>query len=144
MQPQQQNQSICTDRLDAGVRLHAKARKAGTKVEWSLDFKNPPAKGSKAEVKLEKASGGHDIVIRLIPTQGLDIRFKTSDPIWVSEKSQCPPPPGVCTDQITIVDCDDNELRIHDCNNGLPRNLTYQLNFVGADGLDPMIRNGGK
>ncbi len=143
MQPQQQNQSSCTVGGEADVRLHAKARKAGSKIEWSLGFKNPPAKGSKAEVKLEKASGGHDIVIRLIPTQGLDISFQTSDPIWVSEDSECPPPPGICTDQITIVDCIDNQLRIHDRNDGSPRSLTYQLNFIGADGLDPMIRNGG-
>ncbi len=143
MQPQQQNQSSCTVGGNLDVRLHAKARKAGENVDWSLDFKNPPANGSKAQVTLDKASGGCDIIIRLIPTQGLDIGFQTSDPIWVSEGSQCPPPPGIGTDQITIVDCTDNELRIHDLNDGPARDLTYQLNFIGANALDPMIRNGG-
>ena len=140
-QQQAQDQGIGSKTIPA-VHLHAKAREAGCGIEWSLDFKNPPDNGSKAVVDLPKGSGGHDIVIRLIATQGLDIAFDTSDPIWVSEGNACPPPAGINSDQITLGPCSDTQLRIHD-SNSRECVLTYQLNFVGADPLDPMIRNGG-
>lgn len=126
------------------INLFAKAKREGKGVAWDLGFQNPPEQ-SKARVDLPKKSGAHEIVFHLVATQGLDIRFDTADPIWVCETGQCPPPKGINTDQITILSCVANLLRIRDSNDGPERILTYQLNFVGEDAspLDPEIKNGG-
>jgi hypothetical protein len=125
------------------VQLHAKAREMNGVIEWSLDFANPPATGSKAEVRLGKGSGPHDIVFHLSATHGLNISFDNQNPIWVSEGTQCPPSPGVNSDQIEILDVAHRKLRIRD-SNSRECTLIYQLNFIGAEPLDPRIRNGGR
>ena len=55
------------------------------------------------------------------------------------------PPKGVISHQIHSIDIKDNGARLEfkDKNKGMPRTLTYQLNFDGADPLDPVIQNGG-
>lgn len=126
------------------VRLFAKASRDGKGTEWKLGFRNPPEQ-SKAPIDLPAKSGAHEIVFHLLATEGLDIRFDPNDPIWVEEGTNCPPSPGIHTDQIKVDSCTHNLLRILDRNDGPARTLTYQLNFVGADAqpLDPEIRNGG-
>lgn len=122
--------------------LHVRAREVNGQIEWDLDDKSPPDQG-KISVDLLPDSGEHEIVIHLVATQGLKIDWKTSDPIWVSEGTACPPPEGICSDQIRDVTCVGNKLSFKDANDGAPRTLTYQLNFVGAGPCDPEIRNGG-
>jgi len=124
------------------MNVHLKARRENGRIEWDVDFKSPPDNG-KVMIDLPNKSGAHDIVFHLVPTQGLNISFNTCDPIWVDENAQCPPPPGINSDQIGVEDCKDRKLTIRDANSGPGRDLTYQLNFVGVDPCDPVIRNGG-
>ena len=125
------------------VQLHAKAREVCGAVEWSLGFDKHPANGARVEVELKKGSGARDIIFHISPSHGLDISFDSKDPIWVGEGGECPPSPGINTSQIQVMEVTHKKLRIHDLNNE-KCDLTYQLNFVGADPLDPMIRNGGR
>lgn len=124
------------------MNIHVKARPEAGGIEWDVDFKGPPDRG-KVTIDLPAESGGHDIVFHLVATQGLDISFNESDPIWVSEGQQCPPSSGINSTQISVSEIKDKKLTIHDKNNGPAVNLVYQLNFVGAPPCDPVIRNGG-
>lgn len=124
------------------INLFAKASKSPNGVEWLLDLRNPPVQ-SKARVDLAPHSGEHEIVVHLLATQGLEIGFDTTDPIWVCEGQQCPPPRGINTQQISVLSCTGNKLTLRDKNEGDACTLTYQLNFTGACALDPEIRNGG-
>ncbi len=121
--------------------LHAKPHKEDGKVEWSLDFKADPPRGSKAEIRLKPCSGSHEIVIHLVKAPG--IRFDTRKPIWVIKDGPCPPPADSTSSQIRVVSCEDKKLVIRDSNDGPACDLAYQLNFIGAPPFDPMIRNGG-
>lgn len=144
MTEQRQDLHMAQTRSDPGktVNLFAMATRSGKTVDWKLGFQNPPEQ-SKARVDLPAKSGPHEIIVHLVATQGLDIDFDTTDPIWVTESGQCPPPNGVNSDQIIVASCTRNLLRFVDKNDGPARTLTYQLNFTGAPALDPEIRNGG-
>lgn len=125
------------------INLFAKATQKNGGLDWDLGFHNPPENG-KAKVDLPANSGEHRIHIHLVPTGGVDVAFNTGDPIWVVEGTTCPPPNGSKSDQVSVKRCTQHLLEIHDKNDGAPRTLTYQLNFVGAAPLDPQIQNGGK
>ncbi|MEJ7776042.1 MAG: hypothetical protein WKF52_01355 [Sphingomicrobium sp.] len=110
-------------------------------VEWALDFERDPPRNSKAEVVLKPKSGAARIIFHLVQAPG--IRFDTRSPIWVIKDGPCPPPKDSTHSEIRVVECHDKMLIIHDSNDGKACDLVYQLNFIGAKGLDPMIRNGG-
>jgi hypothetical protein len=59
----------------------------------------------------------------------------------------CPPTPGVTTDQLNVTGCTADQLSTTNANDGRPRELRYQLNFIASDGsrstCDPIIDNGG-
>lgn len=141
MEQSRANESEPSMSRNPPIVLHAKPHDVEGEVEWSLDFTPDPPRGIKAEVCLPKGSGGHNIIIHLVGAPG--IRFHAADPIWVVKDGPCPPPANSSSAQIRVVDCEDKKLVLFDSNDGRACNLAYQLNFVGAEPFDPMIRNGG-
>jgi len=113
----------------------------------AIDFEIDGVKAKHAQMKLDKGSGEHALDFMLLDQTGRDLRFNEKDPIWVGEDCPCPPPQGINSDQIRVVDCRAGRLSTVNANNGRERELRYQLNFVAGDGsaadCDPIIRNGG-
>lgn len=142
MENEPQNQCDPSPGANPPVQLHAKPYKVNGTIEWGLGFGKDPAPGSRQEVDLPNRSGEHRIVVHLVcgPT---GVKFDIKDPIWVCDTGTCPPPEGSKSAQIAVCDCTDFKLTLIDKNKGDPCVLTYQLNFIGAKPLDPMIRNGG-
>lgn len=122
--------------------LHAQAHDVNGTVEWGLGFHPAPPAKFKVNLDLARRSGGHKVIIHLAGNTN-NIRFNQADPIWVCETGACPPPKGSKSTQIEDIQCNANMLTFFDRNAGQECVLTYQLNFIGADPLDPMIRNGG-
>jgi hypothetical protein len=113
----------------------------------AIDFDVDGVKPNQAELKLDKGSGQHEINFVLDDQTGKGVRFNSDDPIWVDEDAPCPPTPGVTTDQLTVTGCTADMLSTTNANEGRPRQLRYQLNFIANDGsrpsCDPIIDNGG-
>ena len=112
-----------------------------------IDFEIDGVKAKHAQMKLDKDSGEHALDFMLQDLTGKGLRFDDQDPIWVGEDCPCPPPQGINSDQLRVVDCKGGRLSALNANNGRERELRYQLNFVAKDGskadCDPIIRNGG-
>lgn len=121
--------------------LYAEPSAVAGGVQWRLDFENPPMKAN-VLVDLPHKAPGRDIIFNLVGGCGF-VRFDTDDPIWVHKGQKCPPPDCSKDQQISVKDCSPTKLTIHDKNDGPPCVLTYQLNFIGAEPLDPEIKNGG-
>lgn len=134
---QQTQPGVSTD--GPPITLFAKATPSNGGVEWALGDQNPPS--GKYRVDLPKGAPGRKIVIHLVATEGLDIKFNTKDPVWAGETG-CPPPEGGESDQLEFVECGDRKLTLFNPNS---RECTiyYQMNFIGAEPFDPEIRNGG-
>jgi hypothetical protein len=113
----------------------------------NVDFDVDGVSAKHSRLKLPKDSGKHDITFMLHDQTDRGLRFDTGDPIWVDEDGPCPPSPGVSSDQLNIGDCMPDRLSAINANDGRPRELRYQLNFIGGDGkretCDPIIENGG-
>jgi hypothetical protein len=113
----------------------------------AIDFEIDGVKAKHAQMKLDKGSGKHELDFMLQDQTGKGLRFDERDPIWVGEDCPCPPPQGINSDQMTVVDCNGGRLSTVNANSGRERELRYQLNFVADDGskadCDPIIRNGG-
>lgn len=99
----------------------------------------PPAKvahGSGADFKFVITGAG---------TQ--NITFANTDPIWVSPDTgtgASPTASGINTNQIIdVTGAGRKVLKFTDINIDPAVDLTYQLNFTGANPLDPIIQNGG-
>lgn len=124
--------------------LHAMAHDVAGAIEWGLGINPGPPARFTVNLDLAKKSGPYKIIIHLAGNAN-GIKFNTTDPIWVCETGNCPPPAGSTSAQIEDIQCNDNMLTFNDTNDGPECVLTYQLNFVGkgAVPLDPMIRNGG-
>lgn len=118
-------------------------------IVWTLDDKKNGKKGERKKVDLPKDSGEWSFKIRLDDDTPYGLKFDPSDPIWIAETNNCPPPPGINTDQIYDVDVNGQKtLTFRDRNCGDAVDLKYQLNFLTSDNqraepLDPDIRNGG-
>jgi hypothetical protein len=112
-----------------------------------LDFEIDGVKAERSKMKLDKDSGAHAIDFEFKDRTGLGLRFDNSDPIWVGEDCPCPPPQGVNSHQLAVVECVSQRLSKINQNSGHAREIRYQLNFVAADGsranCDPVITNGG-
>ena len=121
--------------------LYAEPTPVSGGVEWRLGFSNPPLKGA-VSIDLPHKTPGRDIEFNLVGNLGF-IRFDTTDPIWVHNGQKCPPPKLSKDPQISVKSVSDKQLTIYDRNDGPKCTLTYQLNFIGAQGLDPEIKNGG-
>ena len=141
MNERAQEQSSQPRTSNPPVVLHAKLSDVNGTPVWGLGFNPDPPPRTHVEVDLPKGSGGHDVIIHLAGNAP-GVRFNTDDPIWVDESEQCPPGKGSTSEQITDIDCKNRTLTFHD-KNSRGCTLTYQLNFIGAEPLDPMIRNGG-
>jgi hypothetical protein len=121
--------------------------KATTDETGAVDFEVDGVKAKHARLKLDKDSGEHPIEFELHDHSGRNLKFDSSDPIWVGEDCPCPPAQGINSDQITVSDCSDQKLNTLNSNSGRARELRYQLNFVAGDGAalncDPVMENGG-
>lgn len=125
------------------VVLHCKGTRNGASIAWSLDATGGPPSGKIAKIEVPHDSGKCETTIHLTVTGGGgDVSFNKDDPIWVAQGS-CPPPKGINTDQIVDVDPANKKLVFTNLNCGGPKVLVYQLNFMGAQPLDPEIKNGG-
>lgn len=124
------------------VKITASALADGT-IGWDIDGKKP----KDSRITLGAGSGKHQLDFRLKDDAEGGLAFNVDDPIWVGEDCPCPPPQGLNTDQIEVVDCSPGKLSVIDSNSGRARELRYQLNFISADGrpakCDPVITNGG-
>lgn len=125
--------------------IEVKAKAIGSSIDWEVDGKKP----DEAKLKLDKDSGGHEIIFDLdadgaLKSRGL--RFNCAYPIFVSENTATCPTSGV-DDQINVLECSPGKLKVFDKNTGVAKMLRYQLNFVEENGAapvcDPIIENGG-
>jgi hypothetical protein len=112
-------------------------------IDWDIDGKKP----HESRVDFEKGSGPHRIKFKLHDRTNRNLRFDASNPIWDHKSEAGCPAAGSNSDQIEIVDCNDNQLTILNRNSGEACTLHYQLNFRGEDGsaepVDPIFKNGG-
>ena len=125
------------------MNVKVKAERSGDGIEWTIDGKKP-----KASVhSFGRKTGPHVLHFHLDDRTDLGLRFD-EDPIWAHEndEQQCPPP-GINTDQLQVSSVAPGKLSLHNRNDGPPRTLHYQLNFVDESGaarqVDPVIKNGG-
>jgi hypothetical protein len=112
-----------------------------------IDFEVDGKKAKDSRLKLDKNSGVHSIDFDLHDQTGRQLQFNTGDPIWAGDDVPCPPAPGLNSDQLAVAGCVPQSLTVTNSNNGSPRDVRYQLNFVdaagGAQSCDPIIENGG-
>lgn len=126
-----------------GKNIRVEARADGGLIDWEIDGKK--AKDSK--IDFEKDSGPVTVEFKLQDTTGRQLRFDTTDPIWVHENDagQCPPNRAT-DDQIQVQTCDDKTLTLIN-KNEKESTLRYQLNFVDKadqrEPCDPEFKNGG-
>jgi hypothetical protein len=124
--------------------VKVRAESVDGRVEWTIDGKKP----HKSVISCPRKSGPHTVNFHLDDETGLGLSFQ-NDALWVheNEAGQCPPGTGILTDQISISSVKPGKLTISNSNEGAPRTLQYQLNFVDANGasvsVDPCIKNGG-
>jgi hypothetical protein len=129
----------------------------GTKVEftakvqdgalvWEADDK--PAKHH--ETKVDHGAKPEEIEFRIKShksAKDLKLRIDCSRPFQVAVDNGHCPPAGIDTDQIEVLSCDVDSVKVRDLNTGPEQTLRYQLNVVDKDGnpqhCDPIIRNGG-
>lgn len=113
-------------------------------IAWSIDGKKP----HQSVLDCPSKSGAHTINFHLDDATGSGLQF-SEDPFWVHENDtgDCPPQSGVNSDQIAVSAVKSGKLSISNANQGAPRTLQYQLNFIDSAGrpqtVDPCIKNGG-
>ena len=121
----------------------AEIRPDATKKKWKLkyDGKEGSDPGTYPVIEAEEEEGPHLIVFSIKDGQG--VTFSEKDPIWVHEGAASPTQPGL-HDQIPAWRVRDSgkKLVVFDWNDQKV-DLSYRLNFNGADPLDPIIKNGG-
>lgn len=114
-------------------------------IASTIDGKKP----HKSVLNCPARTGPHEIRFKLDDNSSSGLQFAPRDAFWVheNEAGECPPATGLSTDQISISSVKPGKLTISNANEGLPRTLQYQLNFVDAKGVtcfvDPCIKNGG-
>jgi len=114
------------------------------KIDWSIDSKRP----HESVLSFPRRSGPHTINFHLDDATGKGLQFH-EDPLWIheNEAGECPAQTGIGTDQIGVKSVKSGKLTISNTNEGPPRTLQYQLNFVDSNGVpcsvDPCIKNGG-
>ena len=110
---------------------------------WTIDYDGNLGNGHSDPypiVKAKKDEGPHFVVFKIHDSP--NVTFSPSDPIWVSAAGK--PPPQSTDPQIGGWQVKDagKTLVVFDWNTQAVE-LDYQLNFVGARPLDPVIQNGG-
>ena len=131
--------------MGTDVKFTAKLDAAGA-VVWEVGGK--PAKDH--ETKIDKGAKPEkiDFLIESDPSvEQLELRIDSNSPFEVGVDNGNCPPNGDPTDQIEVLSCDSDRVRIRDLNTGPAQTLRYQLNVVDKDGnahpCDPIILNGG-
>ncbi len=128
---------------DAGgtsLNLICKGRQNGPAIQWTLTRPDGANAGS---VDCPRGTGPWNVRIGLVPPEGVNLTYRTNDPIWAGENG-CPPAPGINTPQISNVSLlDPMTLTFVDNNTGAACDVTYQLNFSDGTAFDPVFRNGG-
>ena len=124
--------------------VKVKAETVSTGTSWTIDGKKP----QQSVISIGAKTGSHTLDFKLNDQTDRELRFNTSDPIWVHEtEDDVCPKAGISTDQVCVASCDNKRLTITDENSGIARTLHYQLNFLDTDGnavsVDPVIKNGG-
>jgi hypothetical protein len=124
--------------------VKVRAESVGENIEWTIDGKKP----HQSIISCPPKSGSHTVNFHLDDQTGRGLAFQ-EDALWIheNESGECPPHSGILTDQISISSIKPGKLTISNSNDGAPRTLQYQLNFVDANGascsVDPCIKNGG-
>src|SRR6476660_6665748 len=114
-------------------------------IAWTIDGKKPRM----SVLNCPSRTGPHEIRFKLDDNTSSGLQFVQGDAFWVheNEAGKCPPTTGIGTDQVSISSVKPGKLTILNANEGLPRTLQYQLNFIDAEGVtcsvDPCIKNGG-
>lgn len=131
--------------MGTDVKFTAKLDAAGALV-WEADGK--AAKDHKTMIG--KGASPEKIDFRIESDQSVDqlkLRIDCSRPFDVRVDNGNCPPDGDPTNQIEVLSCDPDRVRIRDLNTGPAQTLRYQLNVVDKDGnahpCDPIILNGG-
>lgn len=115
---------------------------------WEMDIAGQ-GKGGPNGYPAAKVAHGSSADFQFVITgpNTQNITFATTNPISVSlddGTGKSPATAGINTDQIVDVSGGGSKvLKFKDLNSDPAVNLTYQLNFTGADPLDPIIQNGG-
>ncbi|MEO5578940.1 MAG: hypothetical protein ABIR25_07825 [Sphingomicrobium sp.] len=120
----------------------------GGTAAWHMDIAGQGKGGPNAYPKADVAHGSSADFKFVITGPGTqNVSFASNNPISVSKddgSGKSPSTPGINTDQITDVSGGGGKtLKFTDINGNPAVNLTYQLNFTGADPLDPIIQNNG-
>ena len=129
--------------MSKNVKVEARAGNGGV-IDWKID--GTKAKDSKIDFKKDDVDV--EVKFKLEDDTNRGLRFDTRSPIWVheNEHGQCPPD-GASDDQIEVLSCDDDSLKLIN-KNAKESTLRYQLNFVddgnNAQPCDPEFKNGGK
>ena len=120
----------------------------GTTPVWMMDIAGQGKGGPNGYPPAKVAHGnGADFKFLITGSNTQNITFATTNPISVSVddgSGKSPATAGINTDQIEDVSGGGTKvLTFTDLNTDPAMNLTYQLNFIGAEPLDPIIQNGG-
>ncbi len=143
------------------IRLIPAQRPDGT-IRWTMDYdgKHGNSPSNYPEIELLKNSGSHHLIFTIENPAGLSINFDPSmvqvgaqsihNAFWAQRNSK--PLTAVLHEQIKSVKIDSTKMtmNVHDKNQGTPKTLVYQINFVDTANpavkvtpLDPEIKNGG-
>ena len=128
----------------ADVRVHAIYDDRLRKVLFAIGGKVVPAGNGSVKghvIELKTSAGGSKIRFKLKDKTDFDLQFRTRDPIWVRQGSDCPTNSGLGS--FTVSSCDGSELTV---DNPAPAGTyAYTLWFVDEDGneyeFDPIIKN---
>lgn len=120
----------------------------GGTAAWHMDIAGQGKGGPNAYPKAAVAHGSSADFQFVITGPGTqNITFAQTNPISISVDDgtgKSPTVKGVQTNQIENVSGGGGKvLKFTDLNTDPAVDLTYQLNFTGADPLDPIIQNGG-
>lgn len=124
--------------------VKVRAESVDGEIKWTIDGKKP----HESVISCPRMTGAHTVNFHLDDQTDAGLSF-SEDAFWVHENDagECPPGSGVLTDQISISSVKPQKLTISNSNDGAPRTLQYQLNFIDAKGasrsVDPCIKNGG-
>lgn len=115
---------------------------------WEMDIAGQGKGGPNGYPKAKVAHGSSaDFQFVITGPNTQNITFATTNPISVSPddgSGKSPVTAGINTDQIVDISGGGTKvLKFKDLNRDPAVDLTYQLNFTGANPLDPIIQNNG-
>lgn len=118
----------------------------GGSTVWLMDIAGQGKGGPNGYPPAKVAHGSGADFKFVITGQGTQNITFSNDPIWVDVDTGAgtsPAEAGIKSDQIIDVKGGGGKTLSFTDTNTSAVNLTYQLNFTGAESLDPIIQNGG-